>query len=238
MHLDDEHARSGHRSGGLGLDHGRRHRCRRSRRTSTARTSSCASTSSSATTPRRTTSSGLSGLVHNNSGFPCLDSETWGIQAEPTCTTGCLTPRSQPATLTAPTHAASRASDPKIHTEPYRRERRSQLRGLLLLAAVTLVLILLRANRQAIFHAGWWRFWSSRHRLKRTKRLPPQSAESFSGSPSAETAHYFTTSTLSDDPANPTGAPVCVSLPAASDQCSFDTANLPCSYAYVVPSSV
>jgi hypothetical protein len=47
---------------------------------------------------------------------------------------------------------------PKPHAESYRRERRSQLRGLLILAAITLILILLRADRQAIFHAGWWRF--------------------------------------------------------------------------------
>ena len=47
---------------------------------------------------------------------------------------------------------------PKPHTEPYRRERLSQLRGLLILAAITLTIILVRANRQAIFHPGWWRF--------------------------------------------------------------------------------
>ncbi len=49
---------------------------------------------------------------------------------------------------------------------------------------------------------------------------------------------YLTTSTFSEAPSNLTRAPVCVSLPFASDQCSFDTENLPCSYAYVVPSSV
>jgi hypothetical protein len=46
----------------------------------------------------------------------------------------------------------------KPHTEAYRRERRAQLRGLLILAAITLAIILLRANRAAIFHGGWWRF--------------------------------------------------------------------------------
>ena len=40
----------------------------------------------------------------------------------------------------------------------YRQERQSQLRGLLILAAVTLAIILVRADRQAIFHIGWWRF--------------------------------------------------------------------------------
>jgi hypothetical protein len=38
------------------------------------------------------------------------------------------------------------------------RERRSQLRGLLILALLTLLAIFLRASRAAIFHAGWWRF--------------------------------------------------------------------------------
>ena len=56
------------------------------------------------------------------------------------------------------THMPSTRLTPKPQTEPFRRERRSQLRGLLLLAAITLAIILLRANRQAIFHPGWWRF--------------------------------------------------------------------------------
>jgi hypothetical protein len=47
---------------------------------------------------------------------------------------------------------------PTPKAEAYRRERRSQLRGLLVLAAITLAIILLRANRKAIFHTGWWRF--------------------------------------------------------------------------------
>jgi len=29
---------------------------------------------------------------------------------------------------------------------------------LLILAAITLAIVLARADRQAIFHAGWWRF--------------------------------------------------------------------------------
>jgi hypothetical protein len=37
------------------------------------------------------------------------------------------------------------------------RERRSQLRGLLVLAAVVLGLILYRARPLVLFHAGWWR---------------------------------------------------------------------------------
>jgi hypothetical protein len=46
---------------------------------------------------------------------------------------------------------------PENHSELYRRERRSQIRGLLILAAILLLLILLRADRKAIFHPGWWR---------------------------------------------------------------------------------
>lgn len=47
---------------------------------------------------------------------------------------------------------------PRSKPDVYRRERRAQLRGLLVLAAITLLIILLRANRSAIFHTGWWRF--------------------------------------------------------------------------------
>jgi hypothetical protein len=37
------------------------------------------------------------------------------------------------------------------------RERRSQLRGLLLLAAIAMGFLLLRAGPLHLFHAGWWR---------------------------------------------------------------------------------
>jgi hypothetical protein len=43
------------------------------------------------------------------------------------------------------------------HTEALRRERRSQLRGLLLLAGAVLSFILIRARPLHLFHAGWWR---------------------------------------------------------------------------------
>jgi hypothetical protein len=47
---------------------------------------------------------------------------------------------------------------PKPNLAPaLRRERRAQLRGLLILAALVLLWILFRANRHAIFHPGWWR---------------------------------------------------------------------------------
>ena len=37
------------------------------------------------------------------------------------------------------------------------RERRSQLRGLLWIAAAVLVFLLLRARPLQLFHPGWWR---------------------------------------------------------------------------------
>ena len=43
------------------------------------------------------------------------------------------------------------------HAAAYRRERRSQLRGLLVIAALVLTWVLFRADRHAIFHPGWWR---------------------------------------------------------------------------------
>lgn len=43
------------------------------------------------------------------------------------------------------------------HEAAHKRERRSQLRGLLVLAAAALLWILYRADRHAIFHPGWWR---------------------------------------------------------------------------------
>ncbi len=39
------------------------------------------------------------------------------------------------------------------------RERRSQLRGLLLLAIVAIVFLVLRYGPGQIFTAGWWRLW-------------------------------------------------------------------------------
>ncbi len=42
-------------------------------------------------------------------------------------------------------------------SEAHRRERRSHIRGLLILAALVLLWILFRVDRTAIFHRGWWR---------------------------------------------------------------------------------
>lgn len=39
----------------------------------------------------------------------------------------------------------------------FARERRSQLRGLLLLALAVLIFILFRARPLQLFHSGWWR---------------------------------------------------------------------------------
>ena len=38
------------------------------------------------------------------------------------------------------------------------RERLSQLRGLMWLAAVVLIFLLVRARPLMLFHPGWWRF--------------------------------------------------------------------------------
>lgn len=38
-------------------------------------------------------------------------------------------------------------------------ERRRQVRGLLLLAALVLVFSLMRAGAHQVFTAGWWRLW-------------------------------------------------------------------------------
>lgn len=43
--------------------------------------------------------------------------------------------------------------------ERLRRERRQQLRGLMLLAFVVLVFSILRAGVDRVFPAGWWRLW-------------------------------------------------------------------------------
>ncbi len=41
--------------------------------------------------------------------------------------------------------------------EAFRRERRRQLRGLLLLALAIFIFILIRARPLHLFHSGWWR---------------------------------------------------------------------------------
>jgi hypothetical protein len=39
------------------------------------------------------------------------------------------------------------------------RERRRQVRGLLLLAALAIVFAILRAGVHRVFTTGWWRLW-------------------------------------------------------------------------------
>lgn len=39
------------------------------------------------------------------------------------------------------------------------KERRSMLRGLILLAVLVLVFSLVRAGTERVFYAGWWRQW-------------------------------------------------------------------------------
>lgn len=43
--------------------------------------------------------------------------------------------------------------------ERLRRERRQQLRGLMLLAIAVLFFSILRAGVLHVFPAGWWRLW-------------------------------------------------------------------------------
>ena len=43
------------------------------------------------------------------------------------------------------------------HREALLRERRSQLRGLLFLAAIVFLFLLLRARPLHLFHTDWWR---------------------------------------------------------------------------------
>lgn len=48
-------------------------------------------------------------------------------------------------------------SDEAEHAAALIRERRSQLRGLLFLAAVVLLFLLVRARPLHLFHTDWWR---------------------------------------------------------------------------------
>jgi hypothetical protein len=48
------------------------------------------------------------------------------------------------------------ASDKLDHTAALQRERRSQLRGLLLLAAIALLFLLIRSRPLHLFGRGWW----------------------------------------------------------------------------------
>jgi hypothetical protein len=52
-----------------------------------------------------------------------------------------------------PDPAASR------QTQAARKERRSQIRGLTLLALAILLFSILRAGLGRVFTAGWWRLW-------------------------------------------------------------------------------
>lgn len=47
--------------------------------------------------------------------------------------------------------------EPQTHRQAYQRERRSQLRGLLLLAAAILAFLLYRARPLHLFRPNWWR---------------------------------------------------------------------------------
>jgi len=57
----------------------------------------------------------------------------------------------QPAGIRKPSPSSPRS---KQHSE-----RRSQVRGLLLLALAALVFAILRAGVHRVFTVGWWRLW-------------------------------------------------------------------------------
>jgi hypothetical protein len=52
-----------------------------------------------------------------------------------------------------------RSAPAGAETTPEQRERRGQVRGLLLLALAAVVFAILRAGAHRVFTAGWWRLW-------------------------------------------------------------------------------
>jgi hypothetical protein len=48
---------------------------------------------------------------------------------------------------------------PSEQLECRRRERKGQVRGLLLLALAAIVFAILRAGVHRVFTVGWWRLW-------------------------------------------------------------------------------
>ncbi|HKO19470.1 MAG TPA: hypothetical protein VJU82_11350 [Acidobacteriaceae bacterium] len=50
-------------------------------------------------------------------------------------------------------------NSPQSGKEMHAKQRRSQVRGLLLLAAAALLFAILRAGVTRAFNPGWWRLW-------------------------------------------------------------------------------
>ncbi len=69
--------------------------------------------------------------------------------------------RAQPPAIPAPTPALlqGRAEADAQRRQREALERRSLVRGLLLLAAIVLVLSIARAGLDRVFVPGWWRQW-------------------------------------------------------------------------------
>jgi hypothetical protein len=67
----------------------------------------------------------------------------------------------QPPAIPTPTAALLRAlADAEAHRRPREAlERRSLVRGLLLFAAIVLILSIARAGLDRVFVPGWWRQW-------------------------------------------------------------------------------
>jgi hypothetical protein len=76
-------------------------------------------------------------------------------------TTGSAEHRAAPPRVPEPTRAllADRAASMERRREREGIERRSMVRGLLVIAALVLVLSIARAGLDRVFVPGWWRQW-------------------------------------------------------------------------------
>jgi hypothetical protein len=58
-----------------------------------------------------------------------------------------------------PQPAPNRNAAPDRHAQAELRERRSQIRALLVLALLAILFSIFRAGVHRVFGAGWWRLW-------------------------------------------------------------------------------
>ena len=56
-------------------------------------------------------------------------------------------------------HSTNRKQNPNPQPSAIARERRRQIRGLLLLALAAIVFAILRAGIHNVFTRGWWHLW-------------------------------------------------------------------------------
>jgi hypothetical protein len=82
-------------------------------------------------------------------------------EIEPTQAAGVVEHRAAPPRVPEPTRAllADRAAAMERRREREGIERRSMVRGLLVIAALVLVLSIARAGLDRVFVPGWWRQW-------------------------------------------------------------------------------